>query len=84
MTDAEARALHPGDRIRLKRRPTDATNPPERTTFVVAKVDIRAGGGGVRVVSVEGFGFTPWEIERAASGRERDERPGGRWKGATP
>ncbi len=77
MTDEEARALYPGDRIRLKRRPTDATNPPERMTFVVAKVDFRAGGGGVRVASVEGFGFTPWEIERAESGRERDDGPGG-------
>jgi len=66
MTDEEARALYPGDRIRLKQRPSWATNPPQRTTFVVAKVDFR--GGGVRVVSVEGFGFTPWEIERAESG----------------
>ncbi len=69
MTHEQARALVPGDRIRLKRRPSWATNPPERTTFVVAKVDFRAGGGGVRVVSVEGFGFTLREIERAESGR---------------
>ncbi len=69
MTSEEARALYPGDRIRLKRRPSWATNPPEHTTFVVAKVDFRAGSGGVRVVSVEGFGFTPWEIERVESGR---------------
>ncbi len=68
MTDEQARTLVPGDPIRLKRRPAWATNPPERTTFVAAKVDFRAGAEGVRVVSVEGFGFTPWEIERAASG----------------
>ncbi len=70
MTNAQACALYPGDRIRLKRQPSWATNPPERTTFVVAKVDFRAGGIGVRVMSVAGFGFTPWEIERA----ERENR----------
>ncbi len=76
MTDAEARALVPGDRIRLRRQPGAlwaawATGPPSRTMFVVAKVDFRAGPGNTRIVSVEGFRFSPWEVER----HERERRP---------
>jgi len=71
MTDAEARALVPGDRIRLRRQPTWATDPPSRTMFVVAKVDFRAGPGNTRIVSVEGLHFAPWEVER----HERERRP---------
>lgn len=71
MTDAEARTLVPGDRICLRRQPTCATDPPSRTMFVVAKVDFRAGPGNTRIVSVEGFRFSPWEVER----HERERRP---------
>ncbi len=66
MTPAEARALVPGDRIRLKPQPTWGPNPPQRTTFVVATVDFRAGYSEMRIVSIEGFAFTPWEVERVA------------------
>lgn len=59
MTDADARALVPGDRIRLRRQPTWATKPPHRATFTVVKVDFRAGPGNTRIVSVEGFRFAP-------------------------
>lgn len=71
MTAAEAHSLHPGDRIRLKPQPTWATNPPQRTTFVVARVDFRPGFGDPRILSVEGFAFVPWEIERV----EWERRP---------
>ncbi len=69
MTDAEARALVLGDRIRLRRQPTWATDPPSRTMFVVANAaqrapDFRAGPGNTRIVSVEGLHFASWEVER--------------------
>ncbi len=70
MTSEEARSLVPGDRIRLRPQPTSATNPPTRAIFTVAKVEHR-GGQEVRIVSVEGFRFTPWEVERY----ERERRP---------
>ncbi len=68
MTDAEARALHPGDRIRLKPQPTWGPNPPQRTMFVVANAaqrapDFRAAFSEVRIISIEGFAFVPWEVE---------------------
>ncbi len=65
MTNQEALTLKPGDRIALRPQPTWATNPPDRTTFTVAKVNFRPGYSAVQIVSVEGFRFTPWEMERA-------------------
>jgi catalase (peroxidase I) len=70
MTDAEARALHPGDRIRLRPQSAWEINPPQRTVFTVAKVDFRGGSSGTRIVSVDGFRFIPWEVEKVeAEGR---------------
>jgi len=47
---------------------TWATNPPGRTRYTVANAaqrvpDYRAGYSEVRIVSVEGFRFSPWEVE---------------------
>lgn len=64
MNNTDALALEPGDRIQLRPQPTWSTNPPGRTIYVVAKVDFRAGYSEVRIVSVEGFRFSPWEVER--------------------
>jgi len=71
MTNTEALALEPGDRIQLRPQPTWATNPPGRTRYTVAKVYFRAGYSEVRIVSVEGFRFSPWEVEAV----ERERRP---------
>jgi len=76
MTNTDALALEPGDRIRLRPQPTWSTNPPGRTVFTVANAaqrapDFRAGYSAVRILSVDGFRFTPWEVERD----ERERRP---------
>ncbi len=63
MTNTDALALAPGDRIQLRPQPTWATNPPGRTLYTVAKVDFRAGYSEVHILSVEGFRFSPWEVE---------------------
>jgi len=48
--------------------PTWASNPPGRTRHTVANAaqrvpDFRAGYSEVCIVSVEGFRFSPWEVE---------------------
>ncbi len=75
-TNTEALALEPGDRIQLRPQPTWATNPPGRTRYTVANAaqrapDFRAGYSAVRIVSFEGFRFSPWEVEAV----ERERRP---------
>jgi len=66
MTDEEARALRPGDRIRLIARVGWNVNPPARDTFTVRRVVNRVGFGGVRIGSDDGFWFVPQEVERIA------------------
>ncbi len=43
MTNTEALALEPGDRIQLRPQPTWATNPPGRTRYTVANAAQRYG-----------------------------------------
>lgn len=45
MTNTEALALEPGDRIQLRPQPTWATNPPGRTRYTVANAAQRYGIG---------------------------------------
>ncbi len=71
MTNVEALALGPGDRIQLRPQPTWAITPPGRTVYTVGKVDFRAGYSEVRILSVEGFRFSPWKVER----HERERQP---------
>jgi len=71
MTNTDALALAPGDRIQLRPQLGWATNLPGRTTFTVAKVDFRAGYSEVHILSVEGFRFSPWEVEKV----EGERRP---------
>jgi hypothetical protein len=60
MTDAEACALQPGDRIRLT--PRHGMPPAQRDTFTVLRVEVRHGQA--EIVSTDGFAFVPWEVER--------------------
>ncbi len=63
MTNDEALALQPGDRIRLRPQPGWGTNPPARMTFTVKSFELQ-GEMVARIVSVEGFRFLPWELDR--------------------
>jgi hypothetical protein len=60
MTDADARALKSGDRIRLIVR--NGMPPPARNIFTVARVEVRHGEP--EIISTDGFAFVPWEVER--------------------
>jgi hypothetical protein len=63
MTIEEARALRPGDRFRLLPLSGWRTHPPDRTEYVVAHVEQRADSS-VRILTVDGFRFWSWEVER--------------------
>lgn len=67
MTDDEALALRPGDRILLRRAPGQP--PPQRDIFTVLRVEMVRGEA--EIISTDLIRFVPWEVEKV----EPERRP---------